>query len=184
MINEWHVNGGVLVLGYDMFRILALTDEETVNQSLVDPGPDLVICDEGHLLKSDKSCLCDVLSEIHTKRRIALTGTPLQNNLLEYFFMVNFVKPFLLGTTKEFCNRFANPIENGQYIDSTQDDIDLMIRRSYVLNKLLDGCIQPLGLSVLERFLKPKEEYVIYVRLSKLQIMLYKVLKKLNEKSI
>lgn len=178
VINDWETNGGILVLGYDMFRILATMEEEAFKESLVDPGPDLVVCDEGHLLKSNKSCLWDVLSEIQTKRRIAMTGTPLQNNLLEYYFMVNFVKSFLLGTVKEYCNRFANPIQNGQYIDSTQEDIELMVRRSYVLNKLLDGCIQPLGLSVLERFLKPKEEYVIYVRLSDLQSMLYKVLKK------
>uniref|UniRef100_T1JR14 Uncharacterized protein n=1 Tax=Tetranychus urticae TaxID=32264 RepID=T1JR14_TETUR len=54
--------------------------------------------------------------------------------------MAQFVKPNLLGTKKEFTNRFVNPISNGQHIDSTPDDVDLMKKRAYVLYKSLDGC--------------------------------------------
>lgn len=56
--------------------------------------------------------------------------------------MVNFVKPNLLGTAKEFSNRFANPIKNGQHSNSTQLDVQIMKKRAHVLYKTLDGCVQ------------------------------------------
>ncbi len=96
-----------------------------------------MICDEGHLLKNEKSALNKAVNRIRTLRRIILTGTPLQNNLKEYYEMVNFVKPNLLGTRKEFMNRFVNPISNGQHSDSTERDIRMMKQRSFVLYDLL-----------------------------------------------
>lgn len=89
--------------------------------------------------------------------------------------MVQFVKPNLLGKYNEYLNRFVNPITNGQYTDSTEADIQMMKRRSHILHKLLDGCVQRKDYSVLAPFLPPKQEYVLYIRLTKLQIELYKV---------
>lgn len=56
--------------------------------------------------------------------------------------MVQFVKPSLLGDKKEFQNRFANPITNGQFTNSTSHDVRVMKRRSHVLHKMLDGIVQ------------------------------------------
>lgn len=110
-------------------------------------------------------------------RKIVLTGTPLQNNIEEYFCMVNVVKPNLLGTRHEFTNRFVNPIMNGQYTNSTVKDFKLMKRRTHVLHNLLNGVFHRAGLSILASILEPKEEYVIYIRLSNVQAKLYKVRK-------
>ncbi|XP_017079930.2 transcriptional regulator ATRX homolog isoform X1 [Drosophila eugracilis] len=180
-LNEWFNEGGVCILGYDMYRILAnekakglrKKQREQLMQALVDPGPDLVVCDEGHLLKNEKTSISKAVTRMRTKRRIVLTGTPLQNNLREYYCMIQFVKPNLLGTYKEYMNRFVNPITNGQYTDSTDRDLRLMKHRSHILHKLLEGCIQRRDYSVLAPYLPPKHEYVVYTTLSELQQKLY-----------
>lgn len=181
-MKKWQTQHGVLVMSYTMFRNLAenvFEDEDELGSEmqeiLFNPGPDVVICDEGHLLKNDKTSLNDILSSIRTNRKIVLTGTPLQNNLEEYFCMVNIVKPHLLGTKQEFKNRFINPIMNGQYTNSTNQDIQIMKRRSHILHDLLDATIHRADVSVLKPYLKEKKEYVIFVRLSDVQIKLYKV---------
>lgn len=52
-------------------------------------GPDLVVCDEGHLLKNEKTSLSQAMTKIKTAKRIVLTGTPVQNNLKECKFIFN-----------------------------------------------------------------------------------------------
>ena len=59
--------------------------------------------------------------------------------------MVDFVKPKLLGTKKEFQNRFVNPIHNGQCSNSTPYDVKVMKQRCHVLYQLLSGCVQVRG---------------------------------------
>ncbi|XP_033366026.1 transcriptional regulator ATRX homolog isoform X1 [Bombus vosnesenskii] len=179
-LESWQRTGGVLIIGYEMFRNLSGTNnkmrkniKEAVLQYLINPGPDVVVCDEGHLLKNEDTALSKSMKQIKTLRRIVLTGTPLQNNLIEYHCMVQFVKPNLLGTKKEFSNRFGNPITNGQFDDSTEYDVTLMKKRAYVLHKMLKGCVQRFDYSVLTPFLPPKQEYVIFVSLTEMQINMY-----------
>ncbi|KPJ17235.1 Transcriptional regulator ATRX-like [Papilio machaon] len=180
-LQQWYESGGVCVLGYEMFRNLSADNSKkfkkkmlkTFQESLVDPGPDMVVCDEGHLLKNEKTSLSQSINRVKTLRRIVLTGTPLQNNLKEYYCMVQFVKPNLLGKYNEYLNRFVNPITNGQYTDSTEHDIRIMKRRSHVLHKMLDGAVQRRDYGVLAPFLPPKHEYVLFITLSEVQIKLY-----------
>ncbi|CAL8094695.1 unnamed protein product [Orchesella dallaii] len=183
-LKTWQRRGGVGILHYDMFRMLAdpkgkkkmkESFRKLIKETLLnEPGPDIVICDEGHLLKNCKSMLSLAVNSIGTHRRVVLTGTPLQNNLVEYHTMMSFVKPNLLGTLNEFTNRFVNPIKNGQHADSTESDVKTMKRRAHVLHGKLEGCVQRRDYLILAPYLPPKYEYIINIKLSDKQELLYK----------
>lgn len=180
VLKNWQSSGGVVIIGYDMFRNLtqgshckSKNQKKIFTETLVDPGPDIIVCDEGHILKNDQSAISKAMNKIKSFRRVVLTGTPLQNNLMEYHCMVSFVKPNLLGTSKEFRNRFVNPITNGQCADSTAHDVKIMKRRAHILHEKLNGCVQRKDYSSLTKYLPPKHEYVIAVRLSPMQMSLY-----------
>ncbi|XP_063697566.1 transcriptional regulator ATRX-like [Culicoides brevitarsis] len=183
---------GCLLLGYETFRSLvnynprrknarqmddreAKYIESTIEKCLIEPGADLVVCDEGHVIKNSKSGISKAVSQITTKRRIILTGTPIQNNLNEYYCMVNWIKPSFLGTEKEFNNRYANPIKQGQHKDSTSSEIRQMKRRSFVLHRKLQPFVERKEFTILKDELPTKHEYVIYVPLTEVQKKLYKM---------
>lgn len=95
-MQRWQQTGGVMIIGYEMFRNLTRPNKnirkamrEAIEQYLVDPGADLVVCDEGHLLKNEESAISKCMRRVKTLRRIVLTGTPLQNNLRECTRFVN-----------------------------------------------------------------------------------------------
>uniref|UniRef100_H2LAB5 RAD54 like 2 n=1 Tax=Oryzias latipes TaxID=8090 RepID=H2LAB5_ORYLA len=203
VVEEWSRDGGVLLMGYEMYRLLSMKksfvmgkkrkskkpagpviidlDEEDRQQELMKgiekaiarPGPDVVICDEGHRIKNYHASTSQALKNIRSRRRVVLTGYPLQNNLIEYWCMVDFVRPDFLGTRQEFSNMFERPILNGQCVDSTPQDVRLMRYRSHVLHSLLEGFVQRRGHDVLRDQLPAKDEHVILVRLSSVQRALY-----------
>lgn len=180
-ISNWYENGGILIITINLFTQLIGNKKDKKARSnlrleeyLLDPGPDMVIVDEGHLLKNDKTWFNICVNKIKTLRRVILTGTPLQNNLSEYYIMVDFVKPNLLGHKKEFKNRFENPIINGQHVDSTAADVKLMKKSVHILHRLLKDVIHRCSYDVLVPYLKPKFEYVIKIRLTQKQTDLYR----------
>ncbi|PNJ21660.1 RAD54L isoform 5, partial [Pongo abelii] len=56
----------------------------------------LVICDEGHRLKNSENQTYQALDSLNTSRRVLISGTPIQNDLLEYFSLVHFVNSGIL----------------------------------------------------------------------------------------
>ncbi|XP_073676097.1 transcriptional regulator ATRX isoform X2 [Garra rufa] len=180
-LQRWQEDGGVMIIGYEMYRnltqgrnIKSKKLKEVFQKTLVDPGPDFVICDEGHILKNEASAVSKAMNSIRTRRRVVLTGTPLQNNLIEYHCMVTFIKENLLGSVKEFRNRFINPIQNGQCADSTLIDVRVMKKRAHILYEMLAGCVQRRDYTALTKFLPPKHEYVLAIRLTPIQCKLYR----------
>ncbi|XP_037958997.1 transcriptional regulator ATRX-like [Teleopsis dalmanni] len=103
IIKEWseteYPKAGCLLLGYEAFRTLVFYHsykkrsnynperlEEikiSIEKYLLQAGTDLVVCDEGHIIKNNKSATSLAVAKIITRKRIVLTGTPIQNNLKE-----------------------------------------------------------------------------------------------------
>jgi len=177
-LEKWRRQGGVLIIGYEMIRNLCegkRVQEKMRDrfQSLLLEMADLVVVDEGHRIKNSKTGLSKVLSQIGTQRRVILTGTPLQNNLMEYFFMIDFVRPNFLGTPKDFRNRFESPILNGQCVDSNADDVRLMRERAFVLHNKVQAFVHRRGYRDIAHELPEKSVYTLFVSLSPLQKQLY-----------
>lgn len=176
VVLKWAETGGVLLIGYEMFRLLTRklseNDEtfENMRRALTNPGADLVVCDEGHRIKNSNAEISVALNEIRSKRRIVLTGYPLQNNLMEYWCMVNFVSPNFLGSKIEFSDIFETPILNGKYSDSSSESIKLMHYRSYALNTILRPIVQR---RTQEGSLPEKHDYVLPLKMTKIQKDLY-----------
>ena len=79
----------VLIASYETFRAHA--------HRVASVPIDLVICDEAHRLKNDKTKTSVAISHLPAKRRLLLSGTPIQNDLDEFFALVSLCNPSVVG---------------------------------------------------------------------------------------
>ncbi|GLI69785.1 hypothetical protein VaNZ11_014483, partial [Volvox africanus] len=83
---------------------------------------DLLVCDEGHRLKSvGGNKTIDALLSLDCPRRILLTGTPVQNDLKEFYALLSFVVPDVLGTPAVFNRVYGIPITRAQEATATAE---------------------------------------------------------------
>jgi len=121
-IEEWYLGGGVLVLGYEMFRTLMenkktrgrdaamLTEDqhEQVQKHLLE-GPNIIVADEAHKMKNAAAAITLTASKFRSKSRIALTGSPLANNVEEYHTMIEWVSQNYLGKSHSIRLETSSP---------------------------------------------------------------------------
>ncbi|XP_047316242.1 protein CHROMATIN REMODELING 20 [Impatiens glandulifera] len=180
LLAKWRRKGGIFLISYAAFRNLSLgkhvKDRQIASNICLalQDGPDILVCDEAHMIKNTRAETTQALKQSKCQRRIALTGSPLQNNLMEYYCMVDFVREGFLGSSHEFRNRFQNPIENGQHTNSTSEDVKIMNQSSHILYEQLKGFVQRMDMNVMKDDLPPKTVFVIAVKLAPLQRKLYK----------
>merc|ERR1719201_1240801 len=102
----------VIILSYETFR-------RNVEKFQGEGCCDLLICDEAHRLKNPQSGTSMALASLKCTRRVLLTGTPMQNDLDEFFAMVNFTNPGCLGSVPHFRKYYQKAILEGREPDST-----------------------------------------------------------------
>lgn len=74
-----------------------------------------VVLDEGHLIKNAKAKISMAVKRLISNHRLILTGTPIQNNVLELWSLFDFLMPGFLGAEKVFADRFVKPISASRY---------------------------------------------------------------------
>ena len=172
---------------YGNFQVLLTTYEYIIKDRPVLSKIKWVhmIVDEGHRMKNAQSKLSNTLTTYyHTRYRLILTGTPLQNNLSELWAILNFVLPTIFKSVKSFDEWFNTPFANtgGQdKMELTEEEQLLVIRR---LHKVLRPFLLRRLKKDVEKDLPDKQERVIKCRFSALQAKLYKQLVTYNKMSV
>ena len=81
---------------------------------------DRVVLDEAQQIKNPSTALARAVRQLDTPRRVALTGTPVENRLGELWSIMHFLNPGLLGSMASFTRDLAGPIERDDDADATE----------------------------------------------------------------
>jgi superfamily II DNA or RNA helicase len=133
----------------------------------------LVVLDEAQNIKNANTHAAEVVSELKTRHRLCLSGTPMENNLGEIWSLFHFLMPGFLGSQKRFSELFRKPIEK-------QGDPEAMFQ--------LRARVTPFMLrrtkALVANELPPKVETVMRVELSGKQADLYETIRLGMEKTV
>lgn len=131
------------------------------------------VLDEGHKIRNPNSEISLTCKRIKTYNRIILSGTPIQNNLIELWSLFDFVFPGRLGTLPVFEQQFAIPINMGGYANAS----NVQVQTGYKCAVILRDLISPYLLRRLKvdvaKDLPKKNEMVLFVKLTQYQQDLY-----------
>ncbi|KAK3903154.1 P-loop containing nucleoside triphosphate hydrolase protein [Staphylotrichum tortipilum] len=170
-LRQWAIATGrsvirpVIIVSYETLR---LNVEELKNTPI-----GLMLCDEGHRLKNGDSQTFGALNNLNVSRRVILSGTPIQNDLSEYFSLISFANPDLLGSRLEFRKRFELPILRGRDAEASEADRKrgdeclaelLAIVNKFIIRRTND---------ILSKYLPVKYEHVVFCNLAPFQLDLY-----------
>jgi SNF2 family DNA or RNA helicase len=98
-------NANVIITSYALLR----RDLDLLNKLKLD----YVILDEAQAIKNPHSATAQAAKELLSSRRLALTGTPIENRLTEIWSIFDFVSPGILPPLAKFEERFSRPIDQG-----------------------------------------------------------------------
>lgn len=142
------------------------------------------VLDEGHLIKNPKAKTSIAVKRLSSNHRLILSGTPIQNNVLELWSLFDFLMPGFLGTEKVFQDRFAKPIAASRTAKSSSKEQEKGALAIEGLHKqVLPFLLRRLKEEVLDD-LPPKILQNYYCDLSELQKKLFEDFAKRERKSL
>eukprot|EP00940_MAST-03C_sp_MAST-3C-sp2_P000902 g902.t1 len=157
----------VLIISYETFRMY-------VELFAADPDKvDLLVCDEAHRLKNNETLTSKALNVLSCRRRVLLSGTPMQNKLDEFYAMVDFTNPGILGKIEAFRRRYERPIEYGREPGCTEKEEALGNARAAELQQIVDEFIVRRTNDLLSKHLPDKVVQVVCVGMTPIQRKLY-----------
>ncbi|MFF5972701.1 DEAD/DEAH box helicase [Streptomyces sp. NPDC012769] len=106
------LDGGFVLTTYGTLRTSA--------PQLAEQEWGMVVADEAQHVKNPFSATAKALRTVPAPARIALTGTPVENNLSELWALLDWTTPGLLGPLKAFRSRHARAVENSEEIDNEE----------------------------------------------------------------
>ncbi|CAK7268422.1 DNA-dependent ATPase protein rad54 [Sporothrix epigloea] len=170
-LRQWAIASGravtrpVIIVSYETLR---LNVDELKNTKI-----GLMLCDEGHRLKNGDSRTFNALDSLNVSRRIILSGTPIQNDLSEYFSLVSFANPNLLGNRLEFRKRYEIPILRGRDADADEKDRKEGDKCLVELLAIVNRFIIRRTNDILSKYLPVKYEHVVFCNPAPFQSDLY-----------
>ncbi|XP_066534947.1 TATA-binding protein-associated factor 172 isoform X2 [Hoplias malabaricus] len=131
------------------------------------------ILDEGHIIKNGKTKLSKAIKQLAANYRVILSGTPIQNNVLELWSLFDFLMPGFLGTERQFAARYGKPILASRDAKSSSREQEAGVLAMEALHRqVLPFLLRRMKEDVLQD-LPPKIIQDYYCNLSPLQIQLY-----------
>ncbi|CAG8961436.1 hypothetical protein HYFRA_00013886 [Hymenoscyphus fraxineus] len=132
-----------------------------------------LVLDEGHLIKNPRAKVTIAVKQLLSNHRLILSGTPIQNNVLELWSLFDFLMPGFLGAEKVFLDRFAKPIAASRFSKSSSKEQEAGALAIEALHKqVLPFLLRRLKEEVLDD-LPPKILQNYYCDLSDLQKKLF-----------
>lgn len=159
----------VLIVGYE--KLLNLSEELQSKQGFV-MNIDLLICDEGHRLKNSSSKILNVLKDLDIPKKILLSGTPIQNDLTEFYTIVDFINPGVFGAFATFKRKFIVPILKARDTSNgyNEDIQELGEDRSKELIEVTKRFTLRRTNDILNKYLPPKTDLIIFCKPTETQL--------------
>lgn len=134
-----------------------------------------IVLDEAQKIRNPDADITLACKRIRTRHRLAMSGTPIQNDLRELWSLFDFVFPGRLGTLPTFEQEFAVPIKRGGYSNASPMQVQLAYRCAIMLRDLIEPyLLRRLKKDVKEVSRMPgKTEHVLFCRLSSRQRAMY-----------